>query len=71
MDSIALEIRAHLEEAKGEITVLQRQYEQRLLKKSVKLGLTNNSGHSLVERRKNLSNNCDRSEEDEIQNGLR
>ena len=39
MDSIMLEIRTHLEEAKQEITILQRQYEQRLLRQSVKLGL--------------------------------
>ena len=40
MENIQLEIRSHMEDAKHEITILQRQYEQRMLKKSVKLGLT-------------------------------
>ena len=39
MDTILLEIRAHLEEAKDEITILQHQFEQRLLKQSAKLDL--------------------------------
>lgn len=37
-----------MEDAKHEITILQRQYEQRMLKKSVKLGLTGgNKGQSI------------------------
>ena len=47
VDSIALEIRTHLEDAKDEMTVLQRQYEQQLIKRSVKLGLSNNKNSSV------------------------
>ena len=48
MENIQLEIRSHMEDAKHEITILQRQYEQRMLKKSVKLGLTgSNKGSSI------------------------
>ena len=46
MDNILLEIRTHLEGAKEEINILQHQFEQRLYKQSIKLGLNKRDQNS-------------------------